>query len=130
MQALGLENAAELGTQTFSDGTTITFAAEENENAPKYYTSGAAARVYAKNSLTIKASKKITKVVLNCVSKYIGNEQIYGEADGKRVTVKQADPTVTFSDFSSQTIKIVNDYTEAKAGTQLRIVSFELTFAD
>lgn len=131
MADLGLDNAADLNTQTLSDGTTLTFAAEENSNAPKYYTSGAAARVYAKNSLTIKsAGKNITKVVLNCVANYAGNEQIFGEADGKKVTVKREDPTVTFSDFSSQTIKIVNDYTEAKAGTQLRIVSIEITYAE
>jgi RPA family protein len=130
MESLGLENAAELGTQTFSDGLSVTFAAEENENAPKYYTSGKAARVYAKNSLTIKsASKNITKVILTCVANYLGNEQLYGEADSKKVTVKREDVTLTFSDFSSKTLKIVNDYTEAKSGTQLRIVSIEVTYA-
>ena len=129
MESLGLENAAELGTQTFSDGLSVTFAAEENENAPKYYTSGKAARVYAKNSLTIKsASKNMTKVVLTCVANYLGNEQLYGEADSKKVTVKREDVTLTFSDFSSKTLKIVNDYTEAKSGTQLRIVSIEVTY--
>ncbi len=130
MESLGLENAAELGTQTFSDGLSITFAAEENENAPKYYTSGKAARVYAKNSLTIKSpSKNMTKVVLTCVANYLGNEQLYGEADSKKVTVKREDVTLAFSDFSSKTLKIVNDYTEAKSGTQLRIVSIEVTYA-
>ena len=130
MESLGLENAAELGTQTFSDGLSITFAAEENENAPKYYTSGKAARVYAKNSMTIKsASKNMTKVVLTCVANYLGNEQLYGEADSKKVTVKREDVTLAFSDFSSKTLKIVNDYTEAKSGTQLRIVSIEITYA-
>ena len=130
MESLGLENAAELGTQTFSDGLSVTFAAEENENSPKYYTSGKAARVYAKNSLTIKsASKDITKVVLTCVANYLGNEQLYGEADSKKVTVKREDVTLSFSDFSSKTLKIVNDYTEAKAGTQLRIISIDVTYA-
>jgi RPA family protein len=130
MESLGLENAAELGTQTFSDGLSITFAAEENENAPKYYTSGKAARVYAKNSLTIKSpSKNMTKVVLTCVANYLGNEQLYCEADSKKVTVKREDVTLAFSDFSSKTLKIVNDYTEAKSGTQLRIVSIEVTYA-
>ena len=131
MESLGLENAAELGTQTLAEGITVTFAGEENENAPKYYTSGKAARVYAKNSVTINSSNKnMTKVVLNCVATYVGNEQIFGEADGKKVTVKREDPTVTFSDFSSKTLKIVNDWTEPKSGTQLRIVSIEITFAD
>jgi hypothetical protein len=120
-----------LNTQTLSDGTQLIFSAEENTNAPKYYNSGSNARVYAKNSLTIKsASKKITKVVLTCTANYLGNDQLYGEADGNKVTVTKADPDVTFSGFSSQTLKIVNDYTEAKAGTQLRIESITIIYAE
>lgn len=131
MQALGLANATALDTQTLSDGTQLIFSAEENQNAPKYYNSGTNARVYAKNSLTIKsASKNITKVVLNCTANYLGNEQLFGEADGKKVTVEKGSTDITFSGFSSQILKIVNDYTEASAGTQLRIVSITITYAE
>ena len=131
MESLGLDNATDLNTQTLSDGTQLIFSAEENSNAPKYYNSGTNARVYAKNSLTIKsASKNITKVVLTCTASYLGNDQLFGEADGQKVTVAKGDTDVTFSGFSSQTLKIVNDYTEAKAGTQLRIVSITITYAE
>ena len=131
MESLGLDNATDLNTQTLSDGTQLIFSAEENSNAPKYYNSGTNARVYAKNSLTIKsASKNITKVVLTCTASYLGNDQLFGEADGQKVTVAKGDTDVTFNGFSSQTLKIVNDYTEAKAGTQLRIVSITITYAE
>lgn len=131
MESLGLDNATDLNTQTLSDGTQLIFSAEENSNAPKYYNSGTNARVYAKNSLTIKsASKNITKVVLTCTASYLGNDQLFGEADGQKVTVAKGDTDVTFSGFSSQTLKIVNDYTEAKAGIQLRVVSITITYAE
>ena len=129
MQSFGLDNAGEMGTQTLSDGTKLIFSGEANENTPKYYTSGAAARLYAQNSVTISAEKNITKVVLTCVSNYLGNDQLYGEADSKKVSVSKDGTDVIFSEFSSKTLKIVNDYTEPKAGTQLRIVSIAITYA-
>ena len=69
-------------------------------------------------------------MVLTCTASYLGNDQLFGEADGQKVTVAKGDTDVTFSGFSSQTLKIVNDYTEAKAGTQLRIVSITITYAE
>ena len=137
MSSFGLGNAVDAGTLTLSDGTTLTFAGGENENnSPKYYTSGNAIRMYAKNTLTIKASKEITKVVLTCAnpqsgSVYNGNDMMYGEAGGKKVTTtKDSDTQVTFSGFSDKTLFICNDHTEAKAGTQLRIVSMVITYAE
>ena len=56
---------------------------------------------------------------------------MYGEAGGKRITVKKdSDTQVTFSGFSSNSLFICNDYTEAKAGTQLRIVKMVITYAE
>ena len=135
--SFGLSNAEDAGTLTLSDGTTLTFAGGENtNNTPKYYTSGNAIRMYAKNTLTIKASKAITKVVITCQnpqsgSVYNGNDMMYGEAGGKKVTTsKDSDTQVTFSGFSDNTLFICNDYTEAKAGTQLRIVTMVITYAE
>ena len=137
MSSFGLSNAEDAGTLTLSDGTTLTFAGGENtSNTPKYYTSGSAIRVYAKNTLTIKASKAITKVVITCANPqsgtvYNGNDMMYGEAGGKRVTTsKDSDTQVTFSGFSNSTLFICNDHTEAKAGTQLRIVTMVITYAE
>ena len=131
----GLENAAELTTLKTSDGIELVFAQEDGSNAPKYYTTGASARMYAKNSLTIKATKAMTKVVLTCTDNNgkaaNGNAEMYGEAGGNKVTTtKDSDTQVTFSGFSNSTLKIVNDYTDVKSGTQLRIASIAITYAE
>lgn len=131
MQSFGLADATDLNMQTLSDGTTLTFAAEANSNAPKYYNNGTNARVYAQNSLTIKSTgKKITKVVLTCTPNYLGNNELYGEAGGQKVTIEKASPDIIFSGFNDTTLKIVNDYKEPKSGTQLRIVSITITYAE
>lgn len=59
---LGLENAAEVGTQTVSP-VTFAFSAgtNSNGNSPKFYTSGSAVRCYPGNTITI-SGKKITKI--------------------------------------------------------------------
>lgn len=131
----GLENAAELTTLKTSDGIELVFAQEDGSNAPKYYTAGASARMYAKNSLTIKATKAMTKVVLTCTDNNgkaaNGNAEMYGEAGGNKVTTtKDSDTQVTFSGFSNSTLKIVNDYTDVKSGTQLRIAAITITYAE
>ena len=134
MADFGLENQAELTTLTAGDGTKLTFSQEGGSNAPKYYTSGNAARMYALNSLTITANKAMTKVVLTCAMNGAnpanGNDTMFGEAGGSKVTTnKDSDTQVTFSNFNNSTLKIVNDHTAASSGTQLRIVSIEITFA-
>ena len=138
MSSFGLANATDAGTLTLTDGTTLAFAGGENtNNSPKFYDGGGGAvRMYAKNTLTISAQKAITKVVITCTDPasgtvYNGNDMMYGEAGGKRVTVKKdSDTQVTFSDFSSKSLFICNDHTEAKAGTQLRILKMVITYAE
>ena len=117
-------------------GYTFTAFKNEGTTAPTYNANGKDVRLYAKNTLTIKASKAITKVVITCQnpqsgSVYNGNDMMYGEAGGKKVTTsKDSDTQVTFSGFSDNTLFICNDYTEAKAGTQLRIVTMVITYAE
>jgi hypothetical protein len=132
---LGLANAADLGTITLSDGTKLTFAQGDGSNAPKYYTSGTSARMYAKNTLSIDAgTKKITKVVLNCSTyngtNYVGNESMYATAGSSKITPSRSDAVVTFSGFSGSTLNIINDYTSSTGGTQLRIVSMTITYSE
>lgn len=135
MSAFGLANAAELTTLTTTDGIQLTFSQESGTNSPKYYTSGTSARMYAFNSLTISGSKTMTKVILTCAmngsNAANGNDQMYGEADGQKVTTsKDSNTQVTFSGFSGKTLKIVNDYTQDSAGTQLRIQKITIVYAD
>ena len=47
------------------DGITLSFAKADGSTAPQYYTNGKAARLYAKNTLTIAAEEAITNVVFN-----------------------------------------------------------------
>ena len=127
----GLDNEADLNTLTLSDGTSITFAQNDGRNAPKYYTSGATARMYALNSVTIAASKNITKVVFTCeADSRTGNETLYAEAGNSRATVAKDGAVLTFTDIANKSLKVVNDHTSNSGGTQLRIVSIEITYAE
>ena len=136
MSDFGLENQADATTLTAGDGTTLTFSQEGGKNAPKYYTAaGGSVRMYALNSLTIKSSKTITKVVITASdpyqgTAYNGNDMMYGEANGNKVTTKKdSDTQVTFSGFSSNELKIVNDFTGNSGGTQLRVAKVTITYA-
>lgn len=86
MTDLGLNNTDVLSTHTLG-GITLIFDQGEGGTQPAYYTGGGgAARMYAKNSLTIEAEKAITQVVVNCTApdgskKYNGNDQLYGVAE-------------------------------------------------
>jgi len=136
MSSFGLANATALSTYTLSDGTTLTFAQEGGSTAPTYYTSGTSARMYAQNSVTVTSgSKNITSVALTCADPYnttvyTGNDQLYGSAGGTTVTPTKSGTTVSFTGFSNTSLKIVNDYTATSAGTQLRIVSLVITYAN
>lgn len=60
---LGLENATDVVTVKLGDATlTFDLGANAYGNTPKYYTSGAAVRVYAYNTLTISSEKTIVAV--------------------------------------------------------------------
>ncbi len=112
--AQGWADKAAPTTVTLSNGTTIEFGAGENgTNSPVFYSATKGVRVYAKNTITVKGSKAIAKIVMNCDSyngtDYIGNDMLYAKEEGKTVT-------------------ICNDHTEAKGGTQLRIQAMVITF--
>lgn len=110
---LGLDNAAEMGTVTLSDGTTIVFDKGSNSNAPKYYTATKGARVYANNTITFNGKSKIAKIVMTCDSyngvDYVGN----------------ATATVSFSGNKATYVNASSD-----AGTQLRVQTITITYAE
>ena len=112
----GWENSKEPSTITLPDGTTISFDKGEGGTTPKYYDATKGVRIYAKNFIKIAGSSKaIAKVVLNCDSysgtDYIGNELLYGLADGL-------------------TMFIYNEFTGASGGVQLRVKTIEITYAE
>ena len=108
----GWANASVPPTVTLEDGTTIAFAQGDGSNGPKYYTSGTSVRLYAKNSIIITGSSKpIAKAVLTCEDNTrVGNDMLYGSASGNALT-------------------IVNDWTSSSAGTQLRVKTIVITYA-
>ena len=126
MSSFELKDATELTTLTMSDGTKLVFAQEDGAIAPKYYNSGNAARMYAKNSVTISSTKKISKIEFECIANYLGNSQLTASPgslskDGTKLTV---------SDINATSVKVTNDYTDVKSGTQLRFTSITVTYAD
>lgn len=129
--AWGLANDADLTTLTLVDGTTLTFAQNDGRNMPKYFEVDESARLYALNSMQIKAQKKtITKVVLNCVKSRTGNETIKAEAGNEAATLSKDDTTITVETSGSESVNIINDHTSNSGGTQVRMVSIEITYAE
>ena len=132
----GFDDKGAATSYTLSDGTKIVFDKGEGTTAPAYYAgSYASVRIYAKNTVTITASKKIAKVAITTTSasgstKYNGNDEAYAEGSSKVSINKESDTSVSFSGLNASTVKIVNDYSEAKGGTQLRISSMTITYAE
>ena len=111
----GWVDKSDPATITLNDGTTIEFSIGEGKSAPKYYAASKGVRVYAKNTITVKGSKAIAKIVMTCDSyngtDYIGNSTLYGTVSGK-------------------TFKIVNENTEPSGGVQLRVQTITITYAN
>lgn len=115
LNTYGWENATEPTLVTLSDGTTISFAQEGGNNAPKFYSATKGVRMYALNSMTVTGAKKIAKIVVTCDSysgtDYIGNDQLY-------------------TDITGNVWKMINDYTSNSGGTQVRVQKLEITYAE
>lgn len=111
----GWEDTKEPTAVTLNDGTTIVFSKGEGGSTPKFYANTKGVRMYAKNTIVITgASKAIAKVVLNCDSyggtDYVGNTTLFGSASDKKLTV-------------------VNEHTGTSGGTQLRVKTIDITYA-
>lgn len=112
----GQTDKADPVTVTLSDGTTISWAQNGGNNAPKYYASSKAVRMYALNSMTITGAKKIAKVVLSCdnynSTNQVGNDEMY-------------------TTISGNTWTIVNHLSSGNSGgTQLRAQTIAITYAE
>ncbi len=114
---LGIDNATTLGGQsfTFDDGSTVTFAQNGGNNQPTYYTATKGIRVYAMNTLTFNCSKKIAKIEMTC--------------DSQSGTNYTGNATATVS-FSSTGAVYCNNHTSTSGGTQLRVQTITITYAE
>ncbi len=114
---LGLEDKSTVsGPYSFSDGTTLTLAKGKGSNNPTYYTATNGFRVYAENTLTFSASKKIAKIEMTCDSynntDYVGNAVATVSFDGN---------TATYLNYNSGS---------TSGGTQLRPKVITITYAN
>lgn len=116
LNAAGLVNEAAVETVKFSDGSTVNFDANGQQNGPKFYTKTKGVRVYANNKLIFKGIKKIKQIVMNCDSyngtNYVGNA------------------TATI-EFSGTTATYTNLFTETTGGgVQLRVKTIKIVYAE
>ena len=126
----GVANGTEMGTQTLSDGTKLVFDGGGNSNAPKYYNSGTNIRMYPKNTVTITASKNISKVVFN-VDEYQGTIcNASGNITASPGTIALDGKVVTVSGISDKSTVITNTSSATGAASQIRIISIEITYAN
>lgn len=116
LNAAGLVNEAAVETVKFSDGSTVSFDANGQQNGPKFYTKTKGVRVYANNKLIFKGIKKIKQIVMTCDSyngtNYVGNA------------------TATI-EFSGTTATYTNLFTEPTGGgVQLRVKTIKIVYAE
>lgn len=129
--SFGLENAADAGTITLEDGTTLAFDAGGNSLSPKFYTAGGGTfRMYPQNSFTVTASKPIAKIVVS-YDVYNGT-MYYAEktvtATPGTVAYDEANQLIEFSGINSATTVIKNDCTGTGGTKQLRIKALAITY--
>ena len=103
-------------TFTLTDGTTITFDANGETNAPLFHSKTKGVRVYKNNTITINGKKAIAKIVFTCDSfkgtNYVGNAKATVKFDGVKAIY-------------------TNVFTEATGGgIQLRVQTITITYAN
>lgn len=127
----GVTSGVDMGTQTLSDGTTLTFDKGSNSNVPKYYSTGSGTiRMYPGNTVAINAgSKKVASIVLVCDS-YNGTDYTAeGKLTSTQGTVSLSSLTYTISGINASTFTLTNGDTGTGGKTQLRILSIAITYA-
>ena len=128
--SFGLENQAAVTELKLSDGTTLTFDGGGNTNPPKYYDGGKNIRMYPKNTMTVKASKKIAAVVLN-VDKYNGDIcNASGDITANPGSVSTSEQVVTISNVNATSTVITNTSTTTGPKSQIRWVSLTVYYVE
>ena len=115
LSTLGYDNAAEVTTVQLSDGATVTFAANGEQNGPKYYNATKGVRVYKNNTITIEGKANIASIVFDCDS-YQGTDY-----------VGNTTATVTFSGNKAVYTNVFKG--DTGGGTQLRVKKITVTYA-
>ena len=128
--SFGLENQAAVTELKLSDGTTLTFDGGGNTNPPKYYNAGNNIRMYPKNTMTVKASKKIAAIVLN-VDKYNGTIcNASGDITANPGSVSTSGQVVTINNVNANSTVITNTSTTTSTPSQIRWVSLTVYYVE
>ena len=128
--SFGLENQEAVTELKLSDGTTLTFDGGGNTNPPKYYNAGNNIRMYPKNTMTVKASKKIAAVVLN-VDKYNGVIcNASGDIAANPGSVSTSGQVVTINNVNANSTVITNTSTTTSTPSQIRWISLTVYYVE
>lgn len=128
--SFGLENQAAVTELKLSDGTTLTFDGGGNTNPPKYYNAGNNIRMYPKNTMTVKASKKIAAIVLN-VDKYNGTIcNASGDITANPGSVSTSGQVVTINNVNANSTVITNTSTTTSTPSQIRWISLTVYYVE
>lgn len=127
----GVATTNEMGTQTLSDGTTLTFDKGSNNNGPKYYSTGSGTiRLYPGNTIAINAgSKKVASITIVCDSYQGTDYTAEGKLTSTQGTVSLSGLTYTISNINASTFTLTNGDTGTGGKTQLRALSITITYA-
>ena len=128
--SFGLENQEAVTELKLSDGTTLTFDGGGNTNPPKYYNAGNNIRMYPKNTMTVKASKKIAAIVLN-VDKYNGTIcNASGDIAANPGSVSTSGQVVTINNVNANSTVITNTSTTTSTPSQIRWISLTVYYVE
>ncbi|MBR6749030.1 MAG: chitobiase/beta-hexosaminidase C-terminal domain-containing protein [Bacteroidaceae bacterium] len=121
---LNYENGQELPSITVDENITLTFDKGTNNNTPKYYTSGTAARLYGGNTMTITAINGCTieSVVMNTGS----SNKFHAESSVTNGTLTVDGTVGTISGVSSNTTTI----TQGGTSGHVRITDMTITYTE
>ena len=127
----GVDTETDMGTQTLSDGTKLTFEKGSNSNGPKFYSTGSGTiRLYPGNTIAIDAgSKKVASITLVCDSYSNTDYTAEGKLTSTKGTVSLSNLTYTISNIDASTFTLTNGDTGTGGKTQLRILSISITYA-
>ncbi len=127
---LGLANASAVENVTLSDGTVLTFDGGGNQNPPKYYNAGTNIRMYPKNSVTIKASKKIAQVIIKCDTYQGVICNASGDVAANPGNVEAKDAVITVNGVNSAQTTISNISAKTGTASQIRMTALTIVYAE
>ncbi|MFW5592978.1 MAG: choice-of-anchor J domain-containing protein [Bacteroidales bacterium] len=130
--SFGLENQEAVTELKLSDGTTLTFDGGGGTHAPKYYTytAGANIRMYPKNTMTVKASKKIAAIVLKVDQSNGTICNASGDITANPGSVSTSGQVVTINNVNANSTVITNTSTTTSTPSQIRWISLTVYYVE